>query len=314
MGDMPSPTTPLTSNIHDVALIFEGGGMRVSYTAAVVVALLKAGMHFDWVAGISAGSSNTANYLARDQVRAKRSFVEFAADPRFGDLRTFVRGQGVFNSNYIYRVSGLPGEAIPYDFATFQANPAQMHLGVFEADTGRAFYWTRDDVQTLDDLMARVQSSSTLPFFMPPVHIGEHVYVDGALGPSGGIALDAARAAGFEKFLVVLTRPRDYVKPPMRVSRMMRQYFRKFPAIVDALAARASNYNRTREELLELERSGDAMIFFPDGFTVGNGERNVPKLERSFADGTAQITRELPGWQEWLGWPHGAQDSGTDRA
>ena len=54
------PTRPdltLSSNVHDTALIFEGGGMRVSYTAAVVVALLDAGVHFDWVAGISAGSS-----------------------------------------------------------------------------------------------------------------------------------------------------------------------------------------------------------------------------------------------------------------
>lgn len=205
------PTRPdltLSSNVHDTALIFEGGGMRVSYTAAVVVALLDAGVHFDWVAGISAGSSNTANYLARDQRRARRSFVEFATDPQFGDLRTFIKGQGLFNSEYIYRVSGRPGQALPYDFATYQANPARMRLGVFEADTGRAFYWTRADIETPDDLMARVQSSSTLPFFMPPVHIDDHVYADGALGPSGGIALDAARADGFTKFLVVLTRPR----------------------------------------------------------------------------------------------------------
>jgi predicted patatin/cPLA2 family phospholipase len=298
------PTRPdltLSSNVHDTALIFEGGGMRVSYTAAVVVALLDAGVHFDWVAGISAGSSNTANYLARDQRRARRSFVEFATDPQFGDLRTFIKGQGLFNSEYIYRVSGRPGQALPYDFATYQANPARMRLGVFEADTGRAFYWTRADIETPDDLMARVQSSSTLPFFMPPVHIDDHVYADGALGPSGGIALDAARADGFTKFLVVLTRPRDYVKAPLRISRPMRQYFRKYPTILDALADRASNYNRTRAELLELERNGDAMVFFPEGFTVSQGERKLSRLERSFNDGAAQVARELPGWLEWLG-------------
>jgi len=300
---MSSGTTPvqLTSNVTDAALIFEGGGMRASYTAAVVVALLNAGLHFDWVAGISAGSSNTANYLARDARRARRSFVEFAADPQFGDVRTFIKGQGLFNSEYIYRISGRPGQALPYDFETYLANPARMRLGVFEADTGRAFYWTRADVKTPDDLMARVQSSSTLPFFMPTVHIGEHSYVDGALGPSGGIALDAAKAAGFQKFLVVLTRPRSYVKEPMRVSRVVRQYFRRYPAVVDALMARPDNYNRTRAELLELERSGDAMVFFPDGYTVSNSERNVAKLARSYADGQAQIKRELPAWKEWLG-------------
>lgn len=300
---MPRSTTStaLTSNVTDTALIFEGGGMRASYTAAVVVALLQAEIHLDWVAGISAGSSNAANYLARDTWRAKESFVGFAADPQFGDLRTFLRGQGMFNANYIYQQTGQPGGALPYDWATFQANPAAMNLGVFEADTGKAFYWTREDTPTPADLMVRVQSSSTLPFFMPTVHIGEHSYVDGALGPSGGIALDAAKAAGFQKFLVVLTRPRSYVKEPMRVSRVVRQYFRRYPAVVDALMARPDNYNRTRAELLELERSGDAMVFFPDGYTVSNSERNVAKLARSYADGQAQIKRELPAWKEWLG-------------
>lgn len=301
---MPSPTeTTLTSNVTDVALIFEGGGMRVSCTAAVVVALLKARIHIDWVAGISAGSSNTANYLSRDKTRARRAFVEFAADPSFGDLRTFLRGQGMFNSQYIYRESGLPGQALPFDYETFENNPASMNLGVFEADTGRAFYWTRETIKSIDDLMVRVQSSSTLPFFMPLVRIGEHTYVDGALGPTGGIALDAARAAGFTKFLVVLTRPREYVKPPMRISRPMRQYFRKYPAIIDALAARAANYNRTREELLELERQDAATVFFPSGYTVGQGERNVARLARSFDEGAAQVAAELPAWREWLGLP-----------
>lgn len=295
-------TTPvLTSNVTDTALIFEGGGMRASYTAAVVVALLKAGIHLDWVAGISAGSSNTANYLARDGLRARQSFVDFAADPLFGNLRTFVRGRGMFNANYIYQESGLADGALPYDFATFQANPAAMSLGVFEADTGRSFYWTRDDTPTAHDLMIRVQSSSTLPFFMPTVRIGEHSYVDGALGPSGGIALDAAKAAGYQKFLVVLTRPRSYIKEPMRISRMVRQYFRQYPAVVDALARRAANYNRTREELLELEAAGDAMVFFPDGYLVNNQEKHVVKLARSYAAGEAQIARELPAWKEWLG-------------
>ena len=81
----------------------------------------------------------------------------------------------------------------------------------------------------------------------------------------------------------------------------MRQYFRKYPAILDALADRPANYNRSRQELLELERSGAAKIFFPEGFTVAQGERNTAKLARSFNDGAAQVARELPAWREWLG-------------
>ena len=70
---------PLTSNVTDTALLFEGGGMRAAYTSAVVAELLRERIHVDFVAGISAGSSNAANYLSRDAVRARAAFVDFAA-------------------------------------------------------------------------------------------------------------------------------------------------------------------------------------------------------------------------------------------
>ena len=62
------PTAPVV-NVPDVALVFEGGGMRAAYTSAVVVALVEAGLVFPFVAGISAGASNTVNYLTGDAWR-----------------------------------------------------------------------------------------------------------------------------------------------------------------------------------------------------------------------------------------------------
>ena len=51
-------------NIDDVALIFEGGGMRASYTAGVVTTLLERKLSFPKVYGISAGSEvSVASYL-----------------------------------------------------------------------------------------------------------------------------------------------------------------------------------------------------------------------------------------------------------
>lgn len=290
----------LSTNVHDTALIFEGGGMRAAYTAAVVVELLRQEIHFDWVAGISAGSSNTANYVSRDAGRAHRCFVDFAADPRFGGWQHFLRRRGMFNAHYIYQEAGLPGKALPFDYDTFMSNPARASFGTFEADTGRSFYWTKDDIASMQDLMVRVQSSSTLPILMPIVHIGDHAYVDGALGPSGGIALDAAKAAGFEKFLVVLTRPRSYVKKPTKLTPALRAAFRKYPAIADGNAARAANYNSTRTELLDLEAQGQAKVFFPTGELVTQAERDVATLERSFQCGAAQIAQEIDSWKDFL--------------
>ena len=37
----------MKSNVHDVALIFEGGGMRACYTAGFVTMLLEHEIYFD---------------------------------------------------------------------------------------------------------------------------------------------------------------------------------------------------------------------------------------------------------------------------
>ncbi|MDR1237091.1 MAG: patatin family protein [Propionibacteriaceae bacterium] len=290
----------LASNVTDVALIFEGGGMRVAHSAGVVSTLLEAGIHFDFVAGISAGSSCTVNYLSRDSRRAKLSFVEFAADPNFGSVWTFLQGKGWFNAHYIYEETGGPGQALPFDFGTFAANPAQCRIGSFECDTGQSVYWTKDDLATLPALMRRVRASSTMPILMPPVEIDGRTYVDGALGPCGGFAIDAARAAGFTRFFVVMSREREYRKEPNKWPWLFRAWFRKFPAVAEAVNERWKNYNRTREELFDLQSSGEACLFIPERMMVSNSTVEVAKLQASYDDGLAQAQRELPRWREFL--------------
>lgn len=292
---------PILPTVTGTALIFEGGGMRASYTSGMVVALLEAGLHLDWVGGISAGSSNTANYLSRDPWRARHSFTDFAADPSFGDWRTFARGQGLFNAQYIYEETSLPGQALPFDWDTFAASTQRFRLGAFNATTGEQVHWGREDVRTMGDLMVRVRASSTMPVVMPPVRIDGQVFVDGALGPAGGIALDAARADGYERFLVVLTQERGYVKPAQRGDRLLRRWFRSTPSVADAMMERPARYNATREELFELERSGEAYLFVPEHMPVSNGERSVDRLRASHEAGLAQARREIPAIREFLG-------------
>ena len=289
------------TRVPGVALVFEGGGMLASYTSAVVAALVREGLWFDWVGGISAGSSCTANYLSRDAARARTSFVDLAADPQFGSWVTWLQGKGRFNAKYIYEETGAPGQALPYDWDAFRAHPTGFAIGAFEARTGRMQYWGRDDIRELRDLMVRVRASSSLPILMPPVTLGDELYVDGALGPTGGFAIDAARAAGYGRFLVVMTRPRDYVKPPSRLPSFHRTAFRRYPAVLDAVLKRPRRYNETRHELFDLEREGSAYLFCPTDLTVSNSETDVRRLARMYELGEQQIARELPAIREWLG-------------
>ena len=295
------PPESLTSNINDVALVFEGGGMRAAYTSATIRVLLENELFFDWVGGISAGSSNTINYLTRDPERARKSFVDLVLDPNFGSWRTWARGKGVFNSAYIYEQTGAPGQALPFDWETFVANPASFRIGGFHCRTGHEVYWGRDDVTDLTGLVKRVRASSTMPGLMPITTIDGEDYVDGALGPTGGIAIDAAKADGYEKFFVVLTRPADYRKPEARYPAAYRRIFRKYPEVARGVLERPANYNRTLDELAELERQGSAYVFRPEHMAIGNRERRIDRLQAAHGAGLAQARREAPRWREFLG-------------
>lgn len=275
--------------------------MRAALTSGFTVDLLNASIDFPWVAGISAGATNTVNYVSRDARRARRSFVDFAADPQFGSLRTWLRGQGLFNAEYIYQNTSLPDQALPFDWETFSTSPTQYEIIAFDAISGREKAWTRADATPRENVLLQVRASSTMPVLMPPVRIEGHTYVDGALGEDGGIALSAAQRAGFEKFVFVLTQERGYTKLPQRFPRFYRTYFRRFPAVAEALLTRHRRYNETRDRVFELERAGSAHVFAPESMPLTNGTRSLARLAAAHRAGLSQARRERPALEEFLG-------------
>lgn len=290
------------SGVHAprVALVIEGGGMRNSYTAACIHELVRHGVSFGWVGGVSAGASHLVNFLSHDAERAKRAFVEFGSHPKTGGLRSFLRGNGFFNAEYIYEIAGNPDSDLPLDYDAFRANPTPYRIAAFRADTGETVYWGREDIDDLASLMRKVRASSTLPGLMPTPFVDGVPYVDGAIGTSGGIVTEAAEADGFDRFLVLCTRGRDYERTSQPSEQLVRRWFRNFPAVAEAIITRHERYNASRAYLRELERDGRAMVFYPDAMRVENRERNLAKLQRSYADGLAQTQREWPSWMEFL--------------
>lgn len=291
---------PITHGPRDVALVFEGGGMRGAYTAALVRVMLEAGLSFPWVGGISAGCTHTCNFVSRDTWRAREAFVSLAADPRVGGWGSFLRGRGYFNSEYIYEHTSEPQEALPFDWPAFSSSASTVRIGALRCDTGRSVYWGLEDMPTMAHLLPRARASSSMPVLMPMVRIDGVPYMDGALGATGGFALDAARADGYERFLVVMTRPRGYVKPPVGRPGAYRGLFARYPALARSIIERPANYNRSVAELEELQRRGRAYLFRPERMPVANGELRYDRVVSAFEAGLAQAYRELPAIEDFL--------------
>lgn len=289
---------------HDVALVFEGGGMRASYTAGMVVTLLEEGITFDHVCGISAGSSHTVNFLSGDIRRTKESFVDFSQEPEFGGARSFVQGKGMFSAHWIYQEAGLPDGKLPFNFEAFQANPTPCSIQAFDRDTGETVVWTRDDIATLEDLMIRVEASSTLPTVMPAVHLNGHVYYDGGLGVGAGVPLQLGLDSGCSRMVVIRTQPKNYRKPTPDIGKSARavaQSYWRYPHMREALLTRNQRYNEEADKLEALEREGRAYVFYADKMAVTNSTTDLYQLRASYFDGYNQAQAELPQLLEWLG-------------
>ena len=274
--------------------------MRAAYTAGVVVTLLEEGIEFSDVYGISAGSSHTVNYLSKNIKRSKESFVEFMATPGACGWGQLIKGNGYFNSEYIYEKACLPGENLPFDFDAFLENPARAHIESFEYETGKTVRWGKEDMPTLPDLGKRVRASSTMPFFMPPLKINGHTYFDGGIGDSWGLPLAPAKKDGYEKFFIVRTQERNYRKIPGKTSFIENLLISKYKSVAKRAQERHIYYNAILDEIDELERDGKAHVFCPETMTIKNTTIDQALLKENYRMGYAQAQRDLPALLEFL--------------
>lgn len=288
----------LESNVFKTALLFEGGSMRAAYTCAVAAELLDQSIYFDNVYGVSAGSSNTVNYVSRDIDRTIKSFTEFVQFENIGSWKTFLQHKGLWNAHYIYQEAGLPDGPLPFDIDTFNASPAKATILSFERDTGRDLYFRKDEMRTREELMLRVRASSTVPVFMPPPQINGRYCYDGGFAVGGGLPLELIAADGFEHVFVVRTRKRGYRKTGG--NSWANAFFWHRPHMREAVLTRNARYNAACDLLDEWERSGRAYVFYADELTLSGTERDYDELCRNYESGRAQIKREWGKLMEFL--------------
>ena len=291
----------LTSNVFDCALVFEGGGYRASYTCAFANVLLERGIYFDYVCGLSAGASNSVNYLSRDRKRVREAFMTGGAAKGLVGLPSLLRGRGYFDADSLYE-GALRDGTLAFDWETFSANPARLRIQAFERDTGKTVRFGREDMTDPMRMIDLVRASSTLPGMMKPIEVDGRVLLDGGLGTGAGIPVCMAEDDGFDRFVFVATRPRGYrkKKPGARDAQMFKAMAKDHPYLRNALLTRWERYNAAIEHVEELAAEGRALIIYPDEMPVENATVNPRKLAAAYDAGHAQYLREMPRVREFL--------------
>ena len=292
----------LESNVKDVALIFEGGGLRNSYSSAAVNVLLENNIFFDSVYAVSAGACNAINYLSRDKERSYLTFTEYTDDIPFRKIERLLLKYNILASPSI-KHNHSPEKRLPFDFETFRANPANLTFIGMNRDSGETVYWTRKDFETEEELMARMRATLSYPIVMSPVRLkGEEggVFYDGGPGEGGGIMIPRAREDGFKKFFVICTQHKGFRK---RVGhrRLLETFLWRRPQMRRAISTWGQRYNESLDNLAELEAKGQAYVFYACDQSAIRRDVDMIKLKKNFDLGYQQAQRELDDWKAFLG-------------
>lgn len=246
--------------LQKIGLVLEGGGMRGVYTSGVHEYLLEKNIYYPYVIGVSAGASNSCNYVARQRGRGRRTNLDYLNNWRYMGLRSLLLTGSYFGLDFIF--GDIPNRLDPFDYKTFYDSPGVFRIGATNCLSGEVEYFDKQEITTRFE---HLKASCSLPFLSPIVKINGIPYLDG--GIADPVPVRRALADGCEHVVVVLTQPQGYRKTaiPQKASILYHTVFRKYPALTKALENRHLHYNETITFIEELEEQGKATIIRPDG-------------------------------------------------
>ena len=277
-------------------LVLEGGAMRGMFTAGVLDSWMDEQISFDGIVGVSAGALLGINAPAGQKGRAIRYNLKYIRDKRYMGLRSLLTTGNLINADFaFYEVSS---KLDVFDEAAFQRSGVDFYAAVTDLHTGAPEY-----IRITEPFrqMEVLRATSAMPYVSRPVELDGRFYLDG--GVSDSIPVHFCKSLGYDKTVLVLTRPLEYRKerPAAWLQRFNRLYYHRYPAFVESLNRRWAGYNRQGGEIIGVERRGGPFGGRPNGpLPIRRVEKDPAKLQAVYDLGAEAGRASLSGLKEYL--------------
>ncbi len=269
-------------------LVLEGGAMRGMFTAGVLDVFMENGIVFDGIVGVSAGAVFGCNFKSGQIGRVIRYNTKYCRDKRYHSLRSLLKTGDLYGADFCYRE--LPEKLDIFDTEAYRKNSVPFYVVCTDVETGLPVY-KRCESGIGEDLLW-MRASASLPFVSRPVAIGDRLFLDGGLSDS--IPLRFFEDLGYNKNVVVLTRPAGYHKRKRHASLLLGLLLRKFPRVAEVIQNRPAAYNETVSYVGKREAEGKAFVLRPSlPLGVGKTERNPEKLLAAYREGRKTAEENL---------------------
>ena len=191
-----------------IGLVLEGGSMRGLFTAGVLDTFMDENIKIDGIVGTSAGAVFGPNYFSGQKGRALRYNKRFCKNRRYISFWSFLLTGNMINRQFAFY--DVTTRYDVFDNETFMQNNTGFYATVTNTETGKPEYLAVQDVLKEMEVL---RATSALPFVSKMVNINGAKYLDG--GISDSIPVLACKKMGYNKIIVVLTRPVAYRKKPL---------------------------------------------------------------------------------------------------
>ncbi|MBQ9562050.1 MAG: patatin family protein [Lachnospiraceae bacterium] len=281
---------------YKTGLVLEGGGTRGIFTSGVLDRMMREGIEFPYVVGVSAGSCNGVGFVAKQIGRTRDCMLPTPGD-KLVSVRNLRKAHSLYDMSAIF--DRYPYQEYPFDFKTFFESPTEFEAVATDCLTGEAVYLSETDPENGPGLMLKCKASCSLPFFAAETVVDGRAYMDGGLADS----IPVARAAekGCERFVVVLTRLEGFRrKKNSRLTRAMERVYRRYPELIRTMDERYLMYNREVEEVERLEAEGKAFVIRPKDKIVKKTETNREMLLEFYKQGYQQMDDRMEELKKFL--------------
>ena len=277
-------------------LVLEGGGIRGIFSAGVMDVLMEEGIVFDGAIGVSAGAAFGCNYKSKQPRRAVRYNLKYAKDPRYSSVRSLLKTGDLFNAQFCYH--DIPEKLYPFDWKTFRENPMKFYLVCTDVETGKPVYHLCDNDSEWQ-MLEWFRASGSMPLVSRVVEIGDQKLLDGGITDS--IPLRFMESKGYERNVVILTRPADYVKEPASLMRVMNRVLHQYPETLKAIENRHNVYNETVAYIRQREAGKYAFVIRPEAdLDVGRVEHDRFKIREAYKAGRKAARKRLNALRRFL--------------
>ena len=237
-------------------LVLEGGGKRGIYTAGVLDIFMEQGISFDGVIGVSAGAIHGCSFVAEQIGRSIRYNLEYGNDYRFMSWRSWLLSGNIVDVKFCYH--DLPQKLDPFDNQAFESSSTKFYVVCSNLETGKPEYIQCHNMTSEIDFL---RASASLPVVSRIVKVGGKKLLDGGICDS--VPVQAFINMGYDKNVVILTRPKGYRKEPAHLQWLTKLVYRKYPNFVEAVLKRHEMYNREIQEIENLEKEGKILVVRP---------------------------------------------------